>query len=447
MSSKTLPVIIVGGGPVGLMAAHICNKLGLDFVLLEQYHSVTPDIGACIGLWAPSLRVLDQLGLWDAFEPQVKPMFDKISFTQEGGIIHSGSIFAVNEKRYGYQTSMFRRHGILKTLYDSLPERSKQQILVNKKVVALDIKEESVSVRCEDGFEIEGSIIIGADGSHSAVRECTKELARKSFSENEPFGKSEDFKTTYRLLFGNCPRIGDAKPGTVYECHRFGTSTQVFVGDDIMWFFLYEKLDKPTSEHKSYAQKDADEIAARYADHRITKGLHLRDLYKARSASGATDLEEGILDKWWWKRIVLVGDAAHKVTPNAGLGFNSGIQDLAAIANGMRSLQSKGGSLHDNEAIEALFSQYQSQRTKPMRKFGDLSAKTTRICAWHSRTAMIWDRYIMPALNLELIMSRLLVVPIVSNSIVLDWLPEPHYRSGSIAWKTAPNLNLTEEVS
>lgn len=99
MSSKTLPVIIVGGGPVGLMAAHICNKLGLDFVLLEQYHSVTPDIGACIGLWAPSLRVLDQLGLWDAFNPQVKPMFDKISFTQEGSIIHSGSIFSVNEKR------------------------------------------------------------------------------------------------------------------------------------------------------------------------------------------------------------------------------------------------------------------------------------------------------------------------------------------------------------
>jgi 2-polyprenyl-6-methoxyphenol hydroxylase-like FAD-dependent oxidoreductase len=342
---------------------------------------------------------------------------------------------------------MFWRYGILKTLYDSLPESSKQWCLVNKKVVALDIKEKSVSVRCEDGYEIEGSFIIGADGSHSAVRECTKELARKSFSENEPFGKTENYKATYRLLFGNCPLIGDAKPGTVYECHRFGSSTQVFTGDDIMWFFLYEKLDKPTTEHKSYAQKDADEIAARHADHRITKGLHLRDLYKERGASGATDLEEGILDKWWWKRIVLVGDAAHKVTPNAGLGFNSGVQDLAAIANGIRSLQSKGGSLHDNEAIEAIFSQYQSERTKPMKKLGDLSAKTTRICAWHSRTAMIWDRYIVPALNLEIILSRLLVVPIVSSSIVLDWLPEPHYRSGSIAWKKAPNLNLTDEAS
>jgi 2-polyprenyl-6-methoxyphenol hydroxylase-like FAD-dependent oxidoreductase len=341
---------------------------------------------------------------------------------------------------------MFWRHGILKTLYDSLPENAKQRCLVNKKVVAIDIKEESVSVRCEDGHEIEGSFIIGADGSHSAVRELTKEVARKSFSENEPFGKNEDFKTTYRLLFGNCPRIGDAKPGTVYECHRFGSSTQVFSGEETMWFFLYEKLDKPTSEHRSYAQKDADEIAARHADHRITKELHLRDLYKERRASGATDLEEGVLEKWWWKRIALVGDAAHKVTPNAGLGFNSGVQDLAAIANGIRSLQNKGGSFYDNGAIEAIFSQYQSERTKIMKKFYDFSARTTRICAWHSRTAMIWDRYIMPALNLEIIMSRLLVVPIMSCSLVLDWLPEPHFRPGSIAWKMPPNRSITEEA-
>jgi 2-polyprenyl-6-methoxyphenol hydroxylase-like FAD-dependent oxidoreductase len=100
MSSKTLPVIIVGGGPVGLMAAHIFDKLGLDYVLLEQYHTLTPDIGACIGMWPPSLRIIDQLGLWDAFDPQVNPMYNKISYTQEGSLIHSGSIFSVNEKRY-----------------------------------------------------------------------------------------------------------------------------------------------------------------------------------------------------------------------------------------------------------------------------------------------------------------------------------------------------------
>lgn len=316
--------------------------------------------------------------------------------------------------------------------------------MVNKKVVALDVKEESVIVRCSDGTEIEGSIIVGADGSQSAVRECAKELARKSYSENEAFGKNEAFKTTYRLLFGSSPRLGDAKPATVYECHRSGSSTQVFVGEDKMWFFLYEELDEPTSEHNSYSQKDADEFAARYADHRITKNIYFRDLYKERYSSGATDLEEGMLDQWWWNRIVLVGDAAHKVTPNAGMGFNSGVQDLAAIANGIRSLQNKGGSLHDNESVKALFSQYQSERIEIMRKLSDISARTTRMCAWYSSFAMIMDRYIIPTLNLEILMSRFLVAPIVSNSFVLDWLPEPHHRTGTIPWKRIPNHNLTE---
>ncbi|KAH8125901.1 hypothetical protein ACSS6W_008823 [Trichoderma asperelloides] len=446
MSSKTLPVVIVGGGPVGLLAAHIFDKLGLDFLLLEQHHNLTPEIGACLGMSGPTLRIIDQLGMWDAFEPLVNRMCDKISFTQAGDIIHSGSIFYVNEKRFGYKTAIFQRHSLLQTLYDSLPESSKQRILVNKKVVAIDIKEESVSVRCSDGTEVEGSIIVGADGSHSAVRECTKELARKTSSESKAFGNNEAFKTTYRLLFGSTPLFGDAKPTTVYECHRFGSSTQVFVGEEKMWFFVYEELDKPTSEHRSYTQKDADEFAARYADHRISKDIYFRDLYKDRSSSGVTDLEEGLLDQWWWNRIVLVGDAAHKVTPNAGLGFNSGVQDLAVLANGIRSLQNKGGSLHDNEAIKALFSQYQNERMESMKTFSNLSAKTTRLCAWHSRFGMIWDRYVAPALNLELLMSRFIVAPIIANSFVLDWLPEPHHRTGSIPWKHVPNHNLTEET-
>lgn len=56
-------VIIVGGGPVGLIAAHALSGAGIDFVVLERRPNVVEDVGASLVLIAHNLRVLAQLGL------------------------------------------------------------------------------------------------------------------------------------------------------------------------------------------------------------------------------------------------------------------------------------------------------------------------------------------------------------------------------------------------
>jgi hypothetical protein len=100
MSPKPFRAIIVGGGPVGLTAAHIFDKLGLDFLVLEQYHSLAPEVGGALALWSPTLRIMDQLGLWDTLASIVNPLYDKVVFTQAGGIVVSNSVFTEAEERY-----------------------------------------------------------------------------------------------------------------------------------------------------------------------------------------------------------------------------------------------------------------------------------------------------------------------------------------------------------
>jgi flavin-dependent dehydrogenase len=46
--------------------------------------------------------------------------------------------------------------------------------------------------------------------------------------------------------------------------------------------------------------------------------------------AGLTNLEEEIISRWSWGRIVLVGDAAHKVNPNLGWGFDTSMQDIGS---------------------------------------------------------------------------------------------------------------------
>lgn len=63
MESSDFRIILVGGGPVGLVAAHVFAAAGIDFVLLEQRATIVPPQGAGIVLFPHTQRVLEQLGL------------------------------------------------------------------------------------------------------------------------------------------------------------------------------------------------------------------------------------------------------------------------------------------------------------------------------------------------------------------------------------------------
>lgn len=75
---ESFRAIIVGGGPVGLSAAHALRLAGIDYVLLEQRPTVLEGRGAGLALTGNSLRVLHQFGVLDA----LRPMASEIAVTE-----------------------------------------------------------------------------------------------------------------------------------------------------------------------------------------------------------------------------------------------------------------------------------------------------------------------------------------------------------------------------
>lgn len=55
-------VIIAGASVSGLSLANMLEKFNIDYVILEAYPNVAPQLGASIGLLPSGLRILDQLG-------------------------------------------------------------------------------------------------------------------------------------------------------------------------------------------------------------------------------------------------------------------------------------------------------------------------------------------------------------------------------------------------
>ena len=65
MEQSNLNVVIVGGSVSGLALANMLEKLNVDYVVLESYKTIAPQVGASIGLQPNGLGILDQLGRAD----------------------------------------------------------------------------------------------------------------------------------------------------------------------------------------------------------------------------------------------------------------------------------------------------------------------------------------------------------------------------------------------
>jgi 2-polyprenyl-6-methoxyphenol hydroxylase-like FAD-dependent oxidoreductase len=65
MDHSNFKVVVVGGSLSGLTLANMLEKLNIDYVVLESYETIAPQVGASIGLQANGLRILDQLGCAD----------------------------------------------------------------------------------------------------------------------------------------------------------------------------------------------------------------------------------------------------------------------------------------------------------------------------------------------------------------------------------------------
>lgn len=66
--TDTFKVIIAGGGMAGLTLANMLEKFDIDYVLLESHSAIAPAVGASIGMFPNGMRILDQIGCYQAVE-------------------------------------------------------------------------------------------------------------------------------------------------------------------------------------------------------------------------------------------------------------------------------------------------------------------------------------------------------------------------------------------
>jgi salicylate hydroxylase len=315
---KTRKVIIVGAGLGGLAATVGLRQRGFEVEVYEQAPELG-EIGAGINITPNGAKVLNAFGLGDEARRfgNIAPELTMCDMKTDERLF--GFAWSEFETRYGQPQYQFHRADLLGLLQRAVPESA---IRLNARCVGVSTTDNSAAITLENGDQIEGDVVIGADGIHSRIRAALWD------NENPVFTGQIAWRATLKGSDLPADILGQsgarAWMGPDHYCVSY-----FLRGRELINVVLRGKSDE-WAEESWTAQDDPDAVRAKFAPHAC-------DRLKALTAQIKTCNKFGLFgrkasDRWGKGRIQLLGDAAHPVLPNGGQGANGAFEDAFILA-------------------------------------------------------------------------------------------------------------------
>ncbi|VUC30009.1 unnamed protein product [Clonostachys rosea] len=351
-SKQNSRILIVGGGIAGLVLAVALEKFDIDYLLLEAHDNIAPAVGASIGIMPSGLLILDQLGCYEAIRVVAQDADIAVTHMRD----QNGKSLACTrhiahhlEMRHGYPMLFFDRQWLLQVLYDQI--KHKDRILLKIHINSVRHTDSGIEVLTTQGQVYSGAIVVGADGIHSVVR---REMIRASSGTPKTtlLTNAEDrVACHYKCSFGIAHNV--AQWHNSEQCFTIGHGTTFLVvsgPQKRVYWFLFVRLPKVLygKEIPGYTKDDEAKFVEEYQGFLITENLTFGQVFARRLTSTLTPLHEIVFEKWSFKRMLLVGDSAHKPNPIGGMGGNGAIESVAELINALLDAGcDRSSRLHD----------------------------------------------------------------------------------------------------
>ncbi len=311
---RRYPVIIAGGGPIGLVAALELARRGVRSVVLEKHDTVSD--GSRAICWAKrTLEILDRLGAgermaakgvvwnqgWVYFGKQTEPLYEF-------------DLLPDKEQKFPAFINL-QQYYAEEYLLDLFPRCEETEIRWRNEVIGIDNAADGVTVTVATPageYQAGCDYLIAADGHRSPIRDMLGlDFTGRVFEDNfliADVRMQADFPAIRRFWF-NPP----FNPGQTSLIHK--------QADDV-WRIDFQ-MGWDIDRQEVMKKKNVDALVRAFLGPDIKYEYEWVSLYTFKCCR---------MEKFVHGRTIFAGDSAHLVSPFGARGANGGIQDIDNLA-------------------------------------------------------------------------------------------------------------------
>ncbi|KAK1468408.1 hypothetical protein CPAR01_06480 [Colletotrichum paranaense] len=347
-------VLIIGAGLGGLACAIACRREGLEVVVLERANRLVP-IGAGLQLPPNGTRIARQLGYLDKLL-QCGVVIDGMEYRRYADGAHLHTLWAKDaQARYGDRWMVVHRADLHYILWQTCKEIG-VDLCLDMDVERIDFDEKRVYL--EDGDDIGGDVIIGADGLWSICRDQLLGTASPPV-ETGDLAYRATFPFDY-LKALNDPRVDDLcarKQATVWMGPDKHTVFYPVRGGREFNLVLIRPDNMEPGEKR--VQGDIEEMRESYRgwDDTLTKLISL--IPRVQKWKLCTHPE---LKTWTKGCFALLGDSCHPSLPYQAQGAAMAVEDGAVIGKLFGLLKNSSGAENMVPQIPGILKLYETLR-------------------------------------------------------------------------------------
>jgi salicylate hydroxylase len=329
-------VIIAGGGIGGLATAIAVRKFGFEPYVLERKEELG-DVGAGLGLYPNAMKAMTWLGA-DAYIREKSVDNARV----ESRILETDELLVNRLTRetarlYGETAYTVHRADLHMALAQQVPP---EDVRLDARVVGVKHTRGGVVAQLQNGEEIEGDVLVGADGLRSNVRTCLFGEQEARFTGIVTWRciiPAEKVSSRYQNI--QIVWFGDNRHAMIYGVRENAYCLNAFVPADEVhpeaWGVMGDVSQLP-GLYPGACRALEDILHA--VDSALVTPIYFRDP----------------LEEWSVGHATMLGDAAHPAPPSAGQGAAMALEDALVLAHALKR--------HGHEAIPAALADYANRR-------------------------------------------------------------------------------------
>jgi 2-polyprenyl-6-methoxyphenol hydroxylase-like FAD-dependent oxidoreductase len=335
--ASDLDLIIVGGGPAGMMAGLLFARAGCNVRVLEKHADFFRDFRGDT-VHPSTMEILDQLGMLKRF---LKRPHDELNTAE---LRLAGREWTIGDLSHLHTPAPFIAMMPQWDFLDFLREEARAFAGFHLEMEApvagfIEEPDRVAGVRLADGRELRAALTIAADGRTSIVRSILP---------------LKDLGAPMDVFWFRVGKKEQASGGLRGNVERGRLLVMIDRGDYWQCAFVI-----PKGAGAAYQARGIDAIREEVAA-AAPPELDLAELDDISDLHLLTVTLDR-LTCWCRPGLLVIGDAAHAMSPIGGIGINLAIQDAVAAANIL------AGPLARGDAVDPLLHKVQDRRLFPTR--------------------------------------------------------------------------------